>query len=52
MRNSHTYTEAMDDVNGGTMIELAQEFPEAVPEGAAEGWSSMLDSLQVVLESP
>ncbi|MFC6763859.1 SRPBCC family protein [Natrinema soli] len=37
------------DVDGGTEVVITQEFPESVPDGAAEGWTGMLDTLQEVL---
>lgn len=37
------------DVDGGTEVTVTQEFPDGVPDGAAEGWSSILDNLPEVL---
>ncbi|WP_252699017.1 SRPBCC family protein [Natronosalvus vescus] len=39
------------DVDGGTEIVITQEFPESVPDGAAEGWAGMLDQLVELLEA-
>lgn len=33
------------DADDGTEVVVTQEFPDSVPEGAAEGWASILDSL-------
>lgn len=40
------------DVDGGTEVVLTQEFPGPVPEGAAEGWTNILDNLEEVLQGP
>lgn len=37
------------DVDDGTEVVVIQEFPASVPEGAAEGWASILDNLEEVL---
>ena len=37
------------DVEDGTELVLTQEFPGPVPEGAAEGWASIIDNLEEVL---
>jgi uncharacterized protein YndB with AHSA1/START domain len=39
------------DVEGGTEVVITQKFPEAVPDGAAEGWASILDNLEEVFAS-
>lgn len=40
------------DVDDGTEVVISQEFPGPVPDGAAEGWGSMLDGLQEMLALP
>lgn len=37
------------DVDGGTEVVLTQTFPGPVPDGAAEGWTGILDNLEEVL---
>jgi uncharacterized protein YndB with AHSA1/START domain len=37
------------DVDEGTEVVITQEFPGPVPDGAAEGWASMLDALAALL---
>ncbi|AUV84232.1 hypothetical protein C2R22_22000 (plasmid) [Salinigranum rubrum] len=37
------------DVADGTEVVVTQEFPDSVPDGAVEGWSSILDNLPEVL---
>ncbi|MEY7852210.1 SRPBCC domain-containing protein [Natrarchaeobius sp. A-rgal3] len=37
------------EVDGGTAVVITQEFPGPVPDGAAEGWTGMLDQLAEVL---
>lgn len=37
------------DVNDGTEVIITQELPGPVPDGAAAGWASMLDTLAEVL---
>lgn len=37
------------DVDDGTEVVVTQEFPGPVPDGAAEGWASILDTLEEVL---
>lgn len=37
------------DVDAGTEVVVKQEFPGPVPDGAAEGWAGMLDTLVEVL---
>lgn len=40
------------DVDDGTEVVITQEFPGAVPDGAAEGWAGMLATLAEVLSEP
>ncbi len=37
------------DADDGTEVIVTQEFPDSVPKGAAEGWTSILDNLGEVL---
>ncbi len=39
------------DADDGTEVVITQEFSGPVPDGAAEGWASMLDTLEEVLAS-
>lgn len=38
------------DVDDGTEVIVTQDFPGPVPDGAAEGWASILDNLEDVLQ--
>lgn len=42
-------TYEFQDVNDGTEVIVTQEFPGPVPEGAAEGWTSIIDNLETVI---
>lgn len=37
------------DADDGTEVIVTQEFPGPVPDGAAEGWASIIDNLEAVL---
>jgi uncharacterized protein YndB with AHSA1/START domain len=37
------------DVADGTEVVVTQDFPGPVPDGAAEGWASILDNVEEVL---
>lgn len=37
------------DVEDGTEVTITQEFPDRVPDGAREGWTTILDNLPEVL---
>lgn len=38
------------DVDDGTEVAVTQTFPGPVPDGADEGWASILDNLEAVVE--
>lgn len=40
------------DADGGTEVVVTQDFPGPVPDGATEGWNSILDNLEEVLAEP
>lgn len=40
------------DAEDGTEVVITQEFPGRVPDGAAEGWTGMLENLAEVLNEP
>jgi uncharacterized protein YndB with AHSA1/START domain len=42
-------TYEFQNADDGTEVVLTQEFPGPVPEGAAEGWASILGNLEEVL---
>lgn len=42
-------TYEFQDVDDGTEVVVTQEFPSPVPDGAGEGWATILDNLVVVL---
>jgi uncharacterized protein YndB with AHSA1/START domain len=39
-------------VEDGTEVTIIQEFPDRVPDGAEEGWATILDNLPEVLAKP